>query len=129
MKGRYEVNSPLLIEEIKYSLEVLEKTGKHTDKLGYMLMSLTEILFKRYDLSLHPEEIRDIKQEVIIEMIVTINRKGLQMEDPFNYLYYVGRLKIHEQLMLVRKKENILNKLQGLIEKEQEYINTQIVTE
>lgn len=128
-KVKIDVDSEMLLREIPISLEAAEKRGQHTDKLGRYLIAITEIMLKQYNISVDSYEIENLQQEVIIEMIETINRKGLEMKDPFNYLYYVGRLKLHEQVMAIRKKSAIMKELQHLIEKEQDYINTKIVTE
>lgn len=128
-KVKTEVSSELLLREIPISLKAAKEKGKHTDNLGRQLIAITEIMFKHYNITVDSFEIENMQQEVLIEMIETINRKGLEMSDPFNYLYYVGRLKLHEQVVAIRKKSAIMKNLQNLIEKEQEYINTKIATE
>lgn len=87
MKKRVATNESIK-KEIERSKEYSEKFGKHTDKLGIMMIEVANIVIKSSNItSVSSHDLQDIKQEMCIEMLWVVNRycnKGIMPDYPFN---------------------------------------------
>lgn len=105
--NRYKVTAKTLKDEIEHSLLMAEKTGKHTDKLGYMLISLTGKIMMKFKIELPSHEFDDLQLDLICACIEKINKHGMEMNNHFNYLFEVIKNELYAKLKKDKKRREM----------------------
>lgn len=107
MKKR-KITNEILKEEIIFSKEYSEKYGKHTDKLGRMMIDITDIIVKKLNItSISKIDIQDMKQDMIIEMLWVVNKycaTGSMPDNVFNVFITAGKRYVFEYLDKIKTK-------------------------
>lgn len=123
-----KITNEILKKEIEYSKEYCSKFGKHTDTLGKMMMDITDIIVRKLNItSISNADIKDMKQEMIIEMLWVVNkycRTGEMPDNAFNVFITAGKRYIFEYLEKIkvkREREEIAFNLAKQITEEEFY--------
>ena len=107
MKKR-KITNEILKQEIEFSKGYSEKFGKHTDKLGVMMMDITDIIVKKLNItSISKSEIEDMKQDMIMEMLWVVNKycdTGAMPDNVFNVFITAGKRYVFEYLDKIKVK-------------------------
>lgn len=126
MKKNCKIDAGKLREEIVFSLERVERLGQHSDKLGVMLMTLSDIVVATYKVSMANHIVEDLKFEVVCEMIVSINRLNKEkidaIDDMYNYLYQIGIRKLIKMVVAIRNWNASLAELEDIIRNSNDFI-------
>lgn len=107
MKKRIATNQTIK-DEMIISKDYSQKHGKHTERLGVMMLEVANIVIKSCNItSVSRDDLEDIRQEMCIEMLWVVNRycdKDIMPECPFNVFITACKRCLFENISKIKTR-------------------------